>query len=845
MKHLDATAKLTTHAAARWLPALVAVLLAAVPAFAWTEYSVDKDTGNCADCHGKFTEGPYTSLVDGQTWPGSLHDVHRQDMLDGDCDTCHAGPGDFFPVNLASSAGGDGLAAISCVGCHGRSQDGSGGGTSGYAAGLRQHHTWAGESCLPCHSDSQPANFTPAAENVLPTYYADPGNGHPAMPDDACNPAPGFPEDFGGSTIGLDNDGDGVHDDMDPDCVASSTCGDGILDPGEDCDDGNNDDGDCCAADCSYEPVDSPCDNGLFCTVNDACDGTGTCLDGTARDCDDGEICTDDTCNETERRCDNTFNPGNDPSCQPLCTDVDRDGYSPEIAGCGPVDCNDDDAAINPDAAEICDDNVDNDCNGLIDSADPSCEWTGTPAVWDGPLDDPTYAGSEACGECHENQFDTWQNTLHARLLVRPGDAQAAGFDLPPGYDGNLIDTWDDVRFVVGQKWRSHYVDTGGRLERFNWNYDRATWDGVVVGEPAAYDCGACHTTGYDPDATFEDPPGAPVPGIVGSWVEYNIGCEACHGPGAEHADSPSADNINRIRFDWYDPDDDGTPNPVAIASAVVCGNCHYRDNHETIRTDGLNREQYNDWIVSSHATSLPLNAISTYCGKCHSPGNAESEAAEHNFSYFPPTEATHVACISCHDPHSISNGRWATLEWPPGGQQTPGNLPATIARYRGTDYDSQTHDYEAFDNDASNDLCSDCHTQQPGFRRHIDASPDEEIVLMPPFNSGNPFPFPHAAHYENGDADCVDCHMHSSRQSANPGDIRTHTLIPDEASAFGFGSGLPHYSQTCGQCHSEAFDCEWCHAQFGGGRLRGQFDTTPGDGPRTRRVRRGAAFRD
>ena len=84
MKHLDATAKITTHAAARWLPALVAVLLAAVPALAWTEYSVDKDTGNCADCHGKFTEGPYTSLVDGQTWPGSLHDVHRQDMLDSD-----------------------------------------------------------------------------------------------------------------------------------------------------------------------------------------------------------------------------------------------------------------------------------------------------------------------------------------------------------------------------------------------------------------------------------------------------------------------------------------------------------------------------------------------------------------------------------------------------------------------------------------------------------------------------------------------------------------------------------------------------------------------------------------
>jgi len=842
MKHLDATANVSIGSAALWLTCLVAVLLAAAPALAWTQYSVDKDTGNCADCHGNFTEDPYTSLVDRQTWPGSLHDVHRQDMLGGDCNTCHTGGGQFFPVDLASSAGGGGLSPISCVGCHGRSQDGSGAGTSGYAAGLRQHHTGEGESCLPCHSDSLPANFTPATEDVLPPYYADPGTGHPAMPDDPCNPAPGYPENFGGTTIGLDNDGDGLPDEADADCAGSSTCGDGNLDPGEDCDDGNNDDGDCCAADCTFEPIDSPCDNGLFCTIDDVCDGAGTCTDGSARDCDDGDICTDDSCKETEQRCDNAFNPGNDPSCQPMCTDVDGDTYSPEPAGCGPVDCDDDDAAINPGATELCDDNVDNDCDGLIDSADPACGWTGTPEAWDGPLDNPEYAGSVTCGECHETQFATWQNTLHARMQIRPGDAQAAGFELPLGEPDVTIQSWNDVLFVVGQKWRTNYVDKTGQIQGPRWNYDSAQWDSSGDGL-VPYDCGACHTTGFDPDATFEDPPGSPVPGIVGSWVEYSIGCEACHGPGAEHADSPSAGNINRIRFDWYDPDNDGTPDPVGIASAVVCGNCHYRNDHATIQTDRLNREQYNDWIVSSHASSLPLNAISTYCAKCHSPGNAVADAAEHNFTYFPPTDATHVACVSCHDPHRISNERWATLEWPPGGQQNPKNLQAAIARYRGTDFNTRTSDYEPFDNSASNELCSDCHTLQPGFRRHIDASPEDAIALMPPFNNGNPFLFPHAAHYENGYARCVDCHMHYSRESANPGDVRSHSLIPDEASRFGFS--LPHYSETCGQCHTVALDCDWCHAQFGGGRFRGQIDTSPSGGPRTRRAKRGVALRD
>ena len=32
-------------------------------------------------------------------------------------------------------------------------------------------------------------------------------------------------------------------------------CGDGVLDPGEECDDGNNDDGDGCDADCTTEVI--------------------------------------------------------------------------------------------------------------------------------------------------------------------------------------------------------------------------------------------------------------------------------------------------------------------------------------------------------------------------------------------------------------------------------------------------------------------------------------------------------------------------------------------------------------------------------------------------------------
>lgn len=48
--------------------------------------------------------------------------------------------------------------------------------------------------------------------------------------------------------------------------------------------------------------------------------------------------------------------------------DLDGDGYlNPG------EDCNDDDPLINPDAVEVCDDEIDNDCDLLIDAEDDDC----------------------------------------------------------------------------------------------------------------------------------------------------------------------------------------------------------------------------------------------------------------------------------------------------------------------------------------------------------------------------------------------------------------------------------------------------------------------------------------
>src|SRR5262245_20175745 len=75
-------------------------------------------------------------------------------------------------------------------------------------------------------------------------------------------------------------------------------CGDGVTDPGEQCDDGNSINGDCCSATCQFEASGGACQSdGNVCTT-DVCNGAGTCthLNNTVS-CDDGLFCNGvDTC---------------------------------------------------------------------------------------------------------------------------------------------------------------------------------------------------------------------------------------------------------------------------------------------------------------------------------------------------------------------------------------------------------------------------------------------------------------------------------------------------------------------------------------------------------------------
>jgi cysteine-rich repeat protein len=95
-----------------------------------------------------------------------------------------------------------------------------------------------------------------------------------------------------------------------PNFLIGPACGNDVVQAGEECDDGNTDDGDCCSATCQYELEGSPCPGDVEVCTDDLCDATGTCTHPAGNA---GAICRPDAgeCDVAEQ-CD-----GGSPTCPP------------------------------------------------------------------------------------------------------------------------------------------------------------------------------------------------------------------------------------------------------------------------------------------------------------------------------------------------------------------------------------------------------------------------------------------------------------------------------------------------------------------------------------------------
>jgi len=150
---------------------------------------------------------------------------------------------------------------------------------------------------------------------------------------------------FGGSGGALANDPE-----LGGPCIEDAQCDDGI-----DCTN------DACDSDldrCRFKRDHEACANGVHCDGAEVCNNALGCITGSPFDCSDGDVCSIDTCVEATQSC--------------VHEPRDADGDTDPDVHCGGGDCDDFDPAVSSLIEEVCENDVDDDCDGSLDEGDCS-----------------------------------------------------------------------------------------------------------------------------------------------------------------------------------------------------------------------------------------------------------------------------------------------------------------------------------------------------------------------------------------------------------------------------------------------------------------------------------------
>jgi hypothetical protein len=237
------------------------------------------------------------------------------------------------------------------------------------------------------------------------------------------------------------------------------------------------------------------------------------------------------------------------------------------------------------------------------------------------------YQGADYCYDCHGQEYYQWLTSGHRFILMRGEDARNRQLRPPDGL------TWDDIRFVVGgNKTRALFLDIEGYLYTpasgaNQYNLLTGEWTDYHKGETKRYDCGSCHTTGYQ-DGGF--PPN--LPGISGVFALPGVQCEHCHGP--------------------------GNTMTAGDTDAAFCGECHNHGPSNAIAASGgfiRSEGQYNEFRAGPHA------GLSKGCVSCHDPHQSAKFGISAECSQCHGSEASAYAgtlmekvgveCEDCHMP--------------------------------------------------------------------------------------------------------------------------------------------------------------------------------------------------
>jgi len=308
--------------------------------------------------------------------------------------------------------------------------------------------------------------------------------------------------------------------------------------------------------------------------------------------------------------------------------------------------------------------------------------------------------------------------------------------------------TKDQVAFVYGSLWKQRYftkIDDDYFPLPVQWVVGNRTWRPYMVPakggdwwaaiyppdnmkRPTGPLCDGCHSVDYNIQTK--------------RVVEWNVGCERCHGPGSEHVAHPSRGNIlNPAQMDYVRAND-------------TCIQCHSQGQPVTNPIEG----KYYDWPVG-YNVGLQLQNFWKL---------EDCTLGQTSFYYFPDCTAHKnrmqgndfaqsvmyrrgIACSSCHDVHGTEN--YAQLRKP------------------------------------ANQICLDCHT--PSGPNGPRAATLEEHTHHKAGSAGS---------------ECVACHMPAIETEGVPGAlVHAHTfrfILPEMTDKY----AIPNPCTTCHQDKSTAW---------------------------------------
>lgn len=354
---------------------------------------------------------------------------------------------------------------------------------------------------------------------------------------------------------------------------------------------------------------------------------------------------------------------------------------------------------------------------------------------------------TKTCAPCHQtpktiDKFSKWSQSAHATMYKR-------------GITGQLFGEYGTPCV------KCHTTGWDSTLNNGNFGYKAKItgWD----------------TTWYKPRKPVNDTIHI-TPGDSSRWVlletNYqsvdsvaNIGCEQCHGPATDHAQTAD-------------------PTKVAVSlQGSVCTVCHDLPPSYVVGSD---------WRQSNHAT-MPLSgeeAGRTSCYPCHS-GAAIVKFAKNKTTpgYSATTDnVPSISCASCHDPHQSTN---------------------TTSSVRLLSLDSLVNGYKPQNPTGTGSMCMNCHHARENSQVRVTSQAKKFADRFYPHYSPQSDMFLGANGYEYGlnftgegthknimANACVDCHM-----KANP-----------DTSVNRFGEANHFMKMTDQQGKDRVYVCKTCH---------------------------------